>query len=291
MPAWDVATDGELLQLCEIARAAAELVRAEYARHARGETSVEMKGPGDPVTVADRAANELICERLFSQFPGEAVIAEESAPRTGEALAALIRHERVFFVDPLDGTWEFVRRAGEFAVMIGLAVAGRAELGVVALPVEGTIYAARVSSGAFALPGSGSSPVPLQVSPCTAFSEATMLMSRSHTPAIVQPLCRRLGVAELRPCGSVGVKATRIASGQADLYVHAGLGMKLWDTCAPEAVLRAAGGRLTDLDGSDIDYATVELALRRGLVASNGALHAGVLSAVLWAEREALRLG
>jgi len=87
------------------------------------------------------------------------------------------------------------------------------------------------------------------------------------------------------PCGSVGVKVSRICDELADLYVHAGRGMKLWDSCAPEAILAAAGGRVSDLDGAPINYAATELLLPRGLVASNEVLHPGTLSAVPWAER------
>jgi 3'(2'), 5'-bisphosphate nucleotidase len=90
----------------------------------------------------------------------------------------------------------------------------------------------------------------------------------------------RLGISRVTPCGSVGVKVARILTGAADLYVHAGLGAKRWDTCAPEAVLAAAGGRFSDLDGAPLDYASADLVLRRGMIASNGALHEAVLAAV-----------
>ena len=80
-------------------------------------------------------------------------------------------------------------------------------------------------------------------------------------------------------CGSVGVKVSRLVLGQGDVYVHGGLGAKHWDTCAPEALLVAAGGRFTDLAGAAIDYASADLMLRNGLVATNGALHEAVLAA------------
>jgi 3'(2'), 5'-bisphosphate nucleotidase len=76
----------------------------------------------------------------------------------------------------------------------------------------------------------------------------------------------------------VGVKVARVATGQADLYVHAGGGAKRWDSCAPEAILVAAGGRFTDLDGLPIDYASPDLRLTNGMIASNGALHEIVLA-------------
>jgi 3'(2'), 5'-bisphosphate nucleotidase len=105
-----------------------------------------------------------------------------------------------------------------------------------------------------------------------------MVVSRSHRPAIVTPVIESLGITRVTPCGSVGVKIARIVRGQADLYVHGCRGAKHWDAAAPEAILCAAGGRFTDLDGAAIDYRNPSLALSRGIVASNGAVHDRVLS-------------
>jgi 3'(2'), 5'-bisphosphate nucleotidase len=185
----------------------------------------------------------------------------------------------VWFVDPLDGTREFADRNGEFAVMIGLAVSGRAALGVVVKPIDGQAIAGRVGANAFVEDAAGAR-LPLGVSAVSDPREATIMISRSHRPALVAPLMERLGITHAIPCGSVGVKVSRLLPGPADLYVHAGLGAKRWDTCAPEAVLIAAGGRFTDLDGTPIDYASADLVLRRGIVATNGRLHDAVLSAV-----------
>jgi 3'(2'), 5'-bisphosphate nucleotidase len=87
------------------------------------------------------------------------------------------------------------------------------------------------------------------------------------------------------------MKVAELVRSRADLYVHAGRGMKHWDSCGPEALLAAAGGRLSDLDGAPIDYRDHDLGLKRGLLASNGVLHPGILSAVAWAEREVERVG
>jgi 3'(2'), 5'-bisphosphate nucleotidase len=280
--------DADLEALIDIAREASARVAELYAEHVAGAIAVEMKRPGDPVTVADKEANQLICAALAARFPGAGVVAEESAPTPTE-LAALGVLDRVFFVDPLDGTREFVDRVPEFAVMIGLAEGGRATAGVVATPHDGRIAAGRVGAGAFVIAPDGAR-TPLQVTGEATFANARMVVSRSHRPALIAPLCKRLGISGLVPCGSVGVKVLRLAEGAADLYVHGGPGLKLWDTCAPEAILAAAGGRVTNLDGARLDYGQASLQVGRGFCATNGALHAGVLSAVGWAEREAERL-
>ncbi|WP_437968595.1 3'(2'),5'-bisphosphate nucleotidase CysQ [Sorangium sp. So ce260] len=271
-------SDRELDEIVRIARAAAAIVMDVYATP----FTVEMKGPGDPVTRADREANALICGALEAAFPGEAILAEESVP-AAEELAARFGRERVFFVDPLDGTREFADRNGEFAVMIGLAVRGRAALGVVVMPTTGEALAGRVGDGdggglAF-LEARDGSRRPLAVSRVASPADATLIISRSHRPKEIEPLLSRLGISKVVPCGSVGVKIARIATGEVDLYVHGGGGAKLWDSCAPEAVLRGAGGRFTDLAGAPIDYTGPGLKLARGIIASNGALQDAVVAA------------
>lgn len=272
-----VSKDVELEDVLAIAREAASLVMGVY------DTSfaVELKGPNDPVTRADREANELICQRLAARFPESAIVAEESVPEDANEVRRLVQHERVFFVDPLDGTREFADHVPEFAVMIGLAIRGRAALGVVVLPVSGEALCGRVGDepSAFLEDASGARR-PLRVSVQSDPTKASMMVSRSHRPAIVGPVSERLGVARVVPCGSVGVKVARVMTGEADLYVHGGLGAKHWDTCAPEAILRAAGGCFTDLDGVAMRYDTGNIRVENGLIATNAALFQAVVDAV-----------
>jgi 3'(2'), 5'-bisphosphate nucleotidase len=285
-----VQSDPDIEAMVEIARRAGARVAELYAQHLSAGIDVDLKGPGDPVTQADREANTIICDALAERFPYAGIVAEESAPRTPAELTAMIAlKERVFFVDPLDGTREFVDQRAEFAVMIGMAVEGRHHAGVVLGPVTGRLVAGRVGQGAFVEEPDGSRSV-LRVSTTSRFQDATMVVSRSHRPAIIEPLRKRLGIGRLQPLGSVGQKVAEIVLGQADIYVHNGGGLKLWDTCGPGAVLEAAGGRVSDLFGKPIDYTSSEIRVMNGFVASNGTLHVGLLSAVDWARREAERL-
>ncbi len=284
----DIRADDELEAMIAIATGASDVVLAHYQTHLDGGIEVEHKAPHDPVTIADKEADAFICAALADRFPQAAVVAEESVPAEAAELARRLRQERVFFVDPVDGTHEFVEQNGQFAVMIGLALDGRAAAGVVVIPVEGLLLAGRVGQRAFVQRSDGSRAL-LSVSSRSTFTEATMLVSRNHRSAMIDPLRRRLGVGHLLACGSVGLKVARLAMGQADLYAHDGPGMKLWDSCAPEAIASAAGGRLTNLQGGAIDYRG-SLQLREGLAASNGLLHPGLLSACGWAQREARRI-
>ncbi|MBW2455385.1 MAG: 3'(2'),5'-bisphosphate nucleotidase CysQ [Deltaproteobacteria bacterium] len=286
----DITADAQLEAMIDIARSVSARVAELHRQHRSDRFEVELKDADEPVTRADREANELICEALAARFPAAAIVAEESRPDDPGEIAELLGQKEVFFVDPIDGTREFVDGRGEFAVMIGLAEGGRATAGVVALPAVGLLLAGRVGTRALAETTAGERRL-VGVSDVSRFDQATMVASRSHRPAIVEPICRRLGVCSLQPCGSVGVKVARLLTGSADLYVHGGPGLKLWDSCAPEAVLEAAGGRLSDFDGQPIRYVAGNLHLTGGLAATNGHLHPGVLSAVGWAQREADRLG
>jgi 3'(2'), 5'-bisphosphate nucleotidase len=169
-----------------------------------------------------------------------------------------------------------------------LAVNGRAAAGVVTVPVRQEIYGGVVGGDAFREDPEGKRH-PIRVSSRKDFHSARMVASRSHLPRLTEPLTRRLGIAAPQRCGSAGLKAALVASGQADLYVHGGPGLKLWDICAPEAIMAGAGGRFTDLLGEPFDYAAGALQVTGGLVASNAVLHPGVLSAVHWAQQEAER--
>jgi 3'(2'), 5'-bisphosphate nucleotidase len=266
----------ELETALAIAREASRLVLSVYGTP----FEVELKGPNDPVTIADRQANTLICAALAQAFPGDAIVAEESVPSAEEQVARLVAEERVWFVDPLDGTREFADRNGEFSVMIGLALRGRAALGVVVMPTTGEAFVGALGHPAF-VEGSDGARRPLRVSSLRDPREATMVVSRSHRPPhFIATMRDLLGIERAVPCGSVGVKVARVASAVADLYVHAGVGAKHWDSCAPEAILVAAGGRFTDFDGAPIDYTSADLVLRKGLIASNEALYAAVQGAV-----------
>ena len=129
--------DRELIEAVRLAREAGKILLEVYAT----EFGVEMKGAADPVTEADRRANAYITAKLRESFPDDAVIAEESAN------TALAGRGRCWFVDPLDGTKEFISRNGEFSVMIGLVVDGEAQLGVVYQPTEDKLYRGVVGDG------------------------------------------------------------------------------------------------------------------------------------------------
>jgi 3'(2'), 5'-bisphosphate nucleotidase len=262
----------ELETMLRVAREASVIVARIYATN----FSVDYKGPADPVTQADREANALICARLAESFGPVPVVAEESDE---SAFVGWAGAPRVFFVDPLDGTLEFVARNGDFVVMIGLVENGRPVAGVVVAPAMGMAWAGGESVGAFEVAPDGAR-MPIRVSDTSSLSRANVVVSRSHPSERLQHLIERLGVERATPRGSAGLKATDVASGRADFYLHPNQAGKRWDTCAPEAIVTAAGGLCTDATGRPIDYGGPELANTHGFLASNGKLHQGVLDVV-----------
>jgi 3'(2'), 5'-bisphosphate nucleotidase len=263
----------ELDAMLDLARRAAALVLRIQAEG----FEVEMKARNDPVTRADKEANTLLCDGLSGAFPGHGIVAEESVPPDAESLARVLAQERVFFVDPVDGTREFADGRPDWCVMIGLAVGGRAAAGVVAVPSEGKLFWGG-GGDAFAEDASGLVR-PLALRPSASPDALRAVVSRSHASPETKAVLDRLGVRHVTPCGSVGVKAARVIEGAADLYVHVSEGAKLWDACAPDAILRAAGGELVDLTGSPIDYRGA-LRVPGGLIATNTALVPRVLEAL-----------
>jgi 3'(2'), 5'-bisphosphate nucleotidase len=180
-------------------------------------------------------------------------------------------------VDPLDGTRDFIRGRRGFAVMIGLCVGGRPALGVVFQPTEGRLYyggpdgAERVDTDGVV--------THLRVSTVRDLAAIRLVASASHRTEAIDRVRAALGVRDEMNVGSVGLKLALIAEGERDLYVNPASKSSLWDSCGPEAILAAAGGRLTDLAGAPLDYSgATSLANERGLVASNGLVHDDVIA-------------
>jgi 3'(2'), 5'-bisphosphate nucleotidase len=225
-----------------IARAAAEVILQVYG------TAFSMHGKADasPVTEADERAEALITPALQALRPDWAVVAEEAVsrgdvPATGRCW---------WLVDPLDGTREFVSRNGEFTVNIALIGDGQPVLGVVHIPVQDRLFAGVVGQGAWAVERGVRRAIQCRAVPAGGL---TLACSRSHgDEAAMAAWLGDTPVAERKAVGS-SLKFGLIAAGEADLYPRLGRTME-WDTAAGHAVLRAAGGEVTRLDGAPLHY-------------------------------------
>ena len=180
----------------------------------------------------DRRSHDLIMSLLAEAFPDDAVLSEEGSDSTER-----LDHQRVWIVDPLDGTREFGEPGrSDWAVQVALAVDGQPVVGAVALPGLDLV----LSTGD-----------PPQV-PAAGGGKPRLVVSRTRPPAVTEQVAAALD-AELLPMGSAGAKAMAVVRGEADVYCHAG-GQYEWDSAAPVAVAAAAGLHVSRLDGSTLRY-------------------------------------
>ncbi|RPH66327.1 MAG: 3'(2'),5'-bisphosphate nucleotidase CysQ [Myxococcaceae bacterium] len=268
----------ELETAAQLAREAGRLVLEVYG----GAFDVDQK-PDDhgPVTEADRRANKLLVDGLRRAFSTDGIVAEESPDRPQHR-----EHERCWFVDPLDGTREFVDHTGMFAVQIGLALHGMPRLGVVYGPVDDRLFVGVPGETAYVEERGTRRALALGPHPVRT-DELRLVVSRSHPSPLTDRFRQEFGIDQVQAMGSVGLKCGAIAQGRADLYVHFSGKTYLWDTCAPEAVLRAAGGVLTDLAGVSYRYDGCTIENRRGLIGCHREVLARVLPVAQQIAREA----
>jgi 3'(2'), 5'-bisphosphate nucleotidase len=259
-------------ELVRIARAACAIVRVHYAT----KFDVEYKVGDDPVTAADRASNAFVCAELERAFPGVPIVAEENDPTTFD-----VRRDarECFFVDPLDGTREFVARNGEFAVMLGLARDGRAALGVVAAPETDRVFAGGPSVSSFEIARDGSQRALVRRANATV-RDARAVVSRSRATPETFAALAKMGIVRVDKLGSAGLKVGAIAAGEADLWIQTGVSGMLWDACGPEAIALGAGVRYAEHDRAPPDYARGPLELAGLVVAANDALFDAAFAAL-----------
>jgi 3'(2'), 5'-bisphosphate nucleotidase len=235
--------DAALLEMAaKLAWDAASLI---LSIRARGFATTQ-KTDRSPVTEADHASEALITAGLRAAAPLIPVVAEEEIsaghiPRPGRA---------TWFVDPLDGTRDFAAGRDSFCVNIGLVREGMPVLGVVALPATAEMFGGIVGVGAWKQDGAARRPIRTRHPPEAGL---TVLASRhfDDDPRLREFL-RGRKVASVTHLGSA-IKVCRVAEGAADIYPRFARTME-WDTAAPQAVLEAAGGSMTQLDGAALRY-------------------------------------
>jgi 3'(2'), 5'-bisphosphate nucleotidase len=217
--------------------------------------SVRIKADGSPVTSADEAAEAVIRDGLASLAQPFPIVSEEcSDDRTLPA-----KSDCYYLVDPLDGTKEFIAGRDEYTVNIALMSEGRPLLGVITAPALGLIWRGTVGRGAERLEfpsGKALPPHPIH-SRSTPVGELMVMVSRSHLDPPTEAYLKRLPHTRRLGCGS-SLKFCRLAEGAADHYPRLGPTMD-WDIAAGHAILTAAGGIVTQPDGSRLKYGTAGL--------------------------------
>jgi 3'(2'), 5'-bisphosphate nucleotidase len=244
---WYLGADGmdDAARLTLATELAARAGTAILAIRERG-FQVHRKADDSVVTEADQAAEAIIVAGLRAALPGCVVVAEE-AFASGRIEAAT---SEFWLVDPLDGTKEFTGGGNDFAVNIGLVRDGRPVLGVVGVPATGEIFGGIVGMGAWRQQGGQRWVISARHAPPEGL---TVVASRHHGDQVrLDAFLNGRSVARVVNFGS-SLKFCRVAAGEADLYPRFGRTME-WDTCAPQAVLEAAGGSVETLGGEPLFY-------------------------------------
>jgi len=258
----------ELHIAIRLARQAGEVIMGYYQTG----LAVERKPGDEPVTAADRAADDLIRAGLSAAFPDDGQLTEES-----DDDASRLEKARVWIVDPLDGTKDFIAETGHFVVQIALAVGGYPALGVVYQPTTGLLYHAVQGQGAYRIQDSRTER--LHVSTAAEPERMCLVASHSNYSPLVEAARQALGIESVSRMGSVGLKVGALSAGACDLYLATTI-VKEWDLCAPHALLLEAGGEMTNPCGEGLTYNKPGLAECRGLIASNGLAHDQIVETV-----------
>jgi 3'(2'), 5'-bisphosphate nucleotidase len=210
---------------------------------------VDGKSDGSPVTEADLAADRIIAEGLARLVPGIPTLSEERVD-----LARPRYHGSFFLIDPLDGTKEFVAGRNEFTVNLALVSQGRPLLGIIGAPALGLIWRGLVGRGAERLAiGDGAAATAIHTRPHPKPGAAwTVAVSRSHLDSRTEAFIATRPGAVRQVLGSA-VKFGRVAEGSVDIYPRLAPTCE-WDVAAGCAVVTAAGGRITDADGADLQF-------------------------------------
>lgn len=252
----------ELETAARAAREAGSIIMGLF----KGKYDVQEKSRNNPVTSADLAANRKICDIIRGRFPRDGWLSEEDKDSSER-----LRATRVWVIDPIDGTKEFIEGVPQFAVSIGFVVAGRPQAAVVFNPAQDHFYQAAAGRGA-TLNGR-----PIHVTSRERVDGARLLVSRSEPRRKFQVFVDRCAI---EPVGSIAYRLAQVAGGEGDGTLTF-RSIREWDICAGVLMVEEAGGAVVDGNGKVLMFNQPE-ARHRGVVAGNPILAQGLQS--LWAK-------
>lgn len=246
----------------ELARITKEAGRVALKYYNKNYT-VTTKSDNSPVTEADMAVHKYLTVALeATDIP---ILSEEGSA------GVISDTDKLWVIDPIDGTKDFIQKTGDFAVMVALVEVGVPNMTAVYVPAADEIYSAEKDKGAFLKRGDEEERI--HVSKISDSKDARLLVSRNHPNKVTARLEEELGISRVIPVGSMGVKLVRIARGDADICLYSTNKLGWWDVAAPQLILEEAGGKVTDVNGAVIRYEGNNTYIPNGVLASNGFLH------------------
>ena len=227
--------------------------------------TISEKGDHEPITEADIKSNQIIESHLSSsKYP---ILSEESFDKIEDRIDS----KRVWIVDPLDGTSDFVKKTGEFTIMIALVENHSPIIGVISNPAQNILYVAQKGQGAFRFSDEDGWKR-LQVSNESDLSKCKAVGSRFHQSEKERQLLQSLSVSQFTSRGS-SLKVIDICSKTAELYFTMTDKIKQWDTCASYCLVSESGGKMTDMEGKPLKYNTEIVNHLNGILVTNGIIH------------------
>ena len=227
--------------------------------------TTSFKDGNEPITEADLKSNQIILNSLSeSNHP---ILSEESQ----DDLEKRLDSKKVWIVDPLDGTTDFVNKTGEFTIMIALVENQTPILGVISNPTQNTLYVAQKGQGAYSS-SNDDKWKKIEVSNTSDLSNCKAVGSRFHQSDKERNFLKKLNISKFTSRGS-SLKAIDLCLSKADLYFTFTSKMKQWDTCASNCIVIEAGGKFTDMNGNILKYNIEKLNHENGLLVTNGIIH------------------
>ena len=231
---------------------------------------VNKKDDNSPITKADLESNKIL--RAVLEKTGIPILSEEDVDDKSR-----LASEKVWIVDPLDGTQDFVNRTGEFTILVGLVENHVPVMGLVYLPIKKILYFAEKGMGAFCYDLNKWEKI--SVRKVEKISSCLALVSRHHLSGKEKKILDHLGITNTATVGST-LKVMEISSGRGDAYLTTTNKMSQWDTCASWCIISEAGGKMTDISGNDLIYNKEIVKHENGLLVTNGFIHDVVISKI-----------
>jgi len=232
---------------------------------------VNTKDDNSPVTTADLESNKILKSALVKT--GIPILSEEDIDDKTR-----LDNEKIWIIDPLDGTQDFVNKTDEFSILVGLVENHAPVMGLVYLPIKKILYLAEKGMGAFCYDLQKWEKI--SVRKMKELENCLALVSRHHLSDNEKKMLDYLTIRNIGKIGSA-LKVMEISAGRADIYLSATRNkLSQWDTCGPNCIISEAGGKMTDISGHALIYNTETIKHENGLLVTNGFVHEKAVSKI-----------
>ena len=233
----------------------------------------------DPVTIADLEVNKLIIQRIQEKYEGInwEILSEENVKIKSNSCNA--NADWLWILDPLDGTKDFIQGTGNYAMHLALNYKQKPYIGVVLIPEKNQLW---ISNGekTWLENRDGLKMIPKNFSN-KSLNEMILVTSKNHNNIILKKLIEKIDFKKVIVMGSIGCKIASIINGESDIYISLSIpgksSPKDWDFAAPESILKAAGGAITNLNNLELSYGNDNFEQGGVIIASNNCLTHGKL--------------